>query len=420
MASEADLRGPRRASGPGGTGAVSSALILASLVAQNTLVVVFMALARRRASTPFSTSAVVVTTEIVKFALSLAALLAENPKHPERVGAELLAASGNKEVLLLAVPSLLYLVQNNLTFFALGHLDAAVFQVVYQLKVVFAAFAANIMLGRRIDAVAKVAIGLLFSGVCLVALSTSKPQPSPADRDETPSALHTTVGISATLAAAVLSSVAGTYTEKLFKSTGDSTGLGRVASSLWFKNLTLAGFSSILGIAMTLHKDGDSIRSQGFFHGFTGLVWFVILLQACGGLLIGAVLRYTSNMAKTFATAISMIISSLASVLLFDFRPGAAFVIGAALVACAVALYGSPPPQRARIEACMDESADALRSLQGHLDDQFPSIKTLDLSLLRDWLDDVQQAAQGFLPSKNNGDGTRPMSRTSRSRSKLD
>ena len=42
------------------------------------------------------------------------------------------------EVMKLAVPSLLYTVQNNLLYFALSHLDAATFQVGYQVVIAVA------------------------------------------------------------------------------------------------------------------------------------------------------------------------------------------------------------------------------------------------------------------------------------------
>jgi len=157
----------------------------------------------------------------------------------------------------------------------------------------------------------------------------------------------------------VLSSFAGTFTEKVFKS---SEGLGEIASSLWFKNFVMAGFSCIFGVIMIVQSDGPAIKARGFFQGFTPLVWLVILVQAVGGLLIGAVLKYTSNMAKTFATAISMVASSVASIFLFHFRPNLGFMLGSALVIVAVWLYSCPLPQRARVEEEMNVMEQKLQS----------------------------------------------------------
>lgn len=67
-----------------------------------------------------------------------------------------------------------------------------------------------------------------------------------------------------------------------------------------------------------------------------------VLLQAFGGLLIGAVLKYASNVAKGFATSISMIASSVLSIYIFDFKPTTHFVLGSIIVAISVALYSQP------------------------------------------------------------------------------
>lgn len=358
------LIGMRPPFGPPSIGSV----VLVGLVAQNTLVVLLMALARHKQdpAAPFLTSSVVLVTELAKLVLSGIFLLSEDPEDPQNVIDKVVKALRKPQVVFLALPSLVYLVQNNLTLLALGYLDAAVFQVMYQLKVVFAAFSASMMLGKPIDRVNRLAIGMLFVGVVFVAVSSSTSRGSASNsmtdssstdgpisggdladavkRDRTKNMM---IGLGATFAAAVLSSFAGTFTEKVFKS---SERLGEIASSLWFKNFVMAGFSCIFGVIMIVQSDGPAIKARGFFQGFTPLVWLIILVQAVGGLLIGAVLKYTSNMAKTFATAISMVASSVASIFLFHFRPTLGFMLGSALVIVAVWLYSCPPPQRARVE----------------------------------------------------------------------
>ena len=67
-----------------------------------------------------------------------------------------------------------------------------------------------------------------------------------------------------------------------------------------------------------------------------------VALQACGGLLIGAVLKYASNVAKGFATSISMVTSSVLSMWIFGFQPNSYFVAGAMLVVGSVVFYSNP------------------------------------------------------------------------------
>jgi len=54
-----------------------------------------------------------------------------------------------RDTLMLGVPGALYLAQNNILFIALSHLDAATFQITYQLKILTTAVFSVLMLGRR-------------------------------------------------------------------------------------------------------------------------------------------------------------------------------------------------------------------------------------------------------------------------------
>jgi len=66
-------------------------------------------------------------------------------------------------------------------------------------------------------------------------------------------------------------------------------------------------------------KDGAAISKEGFFVGYNWVVWMAITFQAVGGLLVALVVNYADNIAKNFATSISIIISFFFSVWLFNF-----------------------------------------------------------------------------------------------------
>lgn len=86
------------------------------------------------------------------------------------------------------------------------------------------------------------------------------------------------------------------------------------------------------------------MQSNGFFFGYTNIVWFVIALQAIGGLLVAVVVKYTDNILKGFATSASIITSSLLAVALFGFEPSLLFIISVSMVIYSMYLYSYQPP----------------------------------------------------------------------------
>merc|ERR1712048_605005 len=91
---------------------------------------------------------------------------------------------------------------------------------------------------------------------------------------------------------------------------------------------------------------GDRISESGFTQGYTFLVWGVILLQAVGGLVVAAVLKYADNILKCFGNALSIVLSCiLSAVLLQEFVPDSLFVLGTLLVLLATTLYSIGVPE---------------------------------------------------------------------------
>ncbi len=72
------------------------------------------------------------------------------------------------ETMKLLIPSGLYTLQNNLLFVALSNLDAATYQVTYQLKILTTALFSVLMLGKKLDMFKWVSLIVLMAGVSLV------------------------------------------------------------------------------------------------------------------------------------------------------------------------------------------------------------------------------------------------------------
>jgi UDP-sugar transporter A1/2/3 len=142
------------------------------------------------------------------------------------------------------------------------------------------------------------------------------------------------IGFSAALTACMLSGFAGVYFEKILKGSD---------VSVWMRNVQLALLSVPLGLLTAYGKDGGKIGEQGFLHGYDSFVWFTVVQNALGGLLVAVVVKYADNILKGFACSLAIIITCVASVFIFDFSLSFQFCSGAALVIGSIFLYGYQP-----------------------------------------------------------------------------
>ena len=124
------------------------------------------------------------------------------------------------------------------------------------------------------------------------------------------------VGMIAVLIACALSGLAGVTFEKILKDSKSAKN-----TTLWVRNCQLSFWSLFPSFFLgVLLKDGEVIKKTGFFAGYNWVVWTAILFQAAGGVIVALVINYADNIAKNFATSISILLSCVASVYFFDFH----------------------------------------------------------------------------------------------------
>lgn len=229
----------------------------------------------------------------------------------------------------VAIPSLVYTLQNNLIYIGATHLDAATCQVTYQLKILTTAVFSVAMLHKRLHILQWVSLVLLFIGVALVQVAQlSAPAIVTAGREQ-----HPLLGFVAIVVACCLSGFAGVYFEKILKGSD---------ISVWMRNVQLSVFAIPIGLCTTFIFSKDEVSDKGFFFGYNTLVWLVILLQAIGGLVVAVVVKFADNILKGFATSLAIVVSCVISVYAFDFNLTAKFVIGAGFVVGSIFLYSQP------------------------------------------------------------------------------
>ncbi|KAJ9098051.1 hypothetical protein QFC19_006486 [Naganishia cerealis] len=286
----------------------------------------------------------------------------------------------------LSIPAILYVIQNNLQYVAASNLDVATFQVTYQMKILTTAFFSVLLLGKRLSTAKWMSLLLLAIGVGIVQIqSTGQSAPSgslstaSAIKDYVEHAEHkalrsemplpgipplttaTTItthhhhaemnpfkGFMAVTAACMTSGLAGVYFEMVLKGS---------KADLWTRNIQLSFFSLIPALLPVL-INGSSGTGSGLigvliepFRKFSLWAWATVLTQVFGGLITALVIKYSDNILKGFATSLSIILSFLASVGLFNYPITPAFVIGSMVVLCATWMYNQPEQKKANAMA---------------------------------------------------------------------
>lgn len=311
------------------------------------------------ASKAYSAASAVLLNEILKCSLSYFLVL-----YKARGSAQDRIRSSAKDIFSgdcwkLGIPAILYVIQNNLQYTAISNLSAATFQVAYQMKILTTALFSVILLKKSLSRARWFALILLSLGVGLVQVQAGNAQSShPSNSKE---GMDPMKGFMAVCAACFTSGLAGVYFEMVLKNNKSPKNSSNGPTDLWTRNVQLSLFSLPPAILPVLLNSTGGAMPQGItiisffaplvphnlFHNFTPSAYFTVLIQTFGGLLTALVIKHSDNIVKGFATSLAIVLSFLASVLLFGFEMSTGFSVGAAIVLWATALYNRGEPARA-------------------------------------------------------------------------
>ncbi|XP_067952169.1 UDP-N-acetylglucosamine transporter-like [Watersipora subatra] len=304
-------------------------LSLITLTVQNAALILWLRYVRTREDVDmFLSATAVVMAELFKCAVALLIILYQEKSigrwldylHEHLI----MNPMDNVKV---SVPALVYVLQNNLQFIAVSNLDAATYQVCYQLKILTTALFSVVMLSKKLSAAQWVSLLVLMIGVAAV-------QIKPSDVEASPKHQNVFIGMLAVITSCLMSGFAGVYFEKILKGS---------VQSVWLRNVQLGSLGTVIGLVTLFLKDSKSVSEHGFFYGYDWAVWIAILLQSLGGLLVAVVVKYADNILKGFATSAAIVLSCIISMYFFDFHLTLQFAIGALLVITSVYIYGRYP-----------------------------------------------------------------------------
>ncbi|KAJ6799470.1 CMP-sialic acid transporter 1 [Iris pallida] len=216
-----------------------------------------------------------------------------------------------RSVRLFPIPSIIYLVHNNVQFATLTYVDPSTYQIMGNLKIVTTGILFRLFLQRKLS-------NLQWLAIVLLAVGTTTSQVKGCGEASCDSLFSAPVqGYVLGVLSACLSALAGVYTEYLMKKNSDS---------LYWQNVQLYLFGAIFNMARLLWDDFRVGFDRGpwwqrLFNGYTITTWLVVLNLGSTGLLVSWLMKYADNIVKVYSTSMAMLLTMILSVYLFTFKP---------------------------------------------------------------------------------------------------
>lgn len=238
-----------------------------------------------------------------------------------------------KSVRLFPIPSVIYLIHNNVQFATLTYVDTSTYQIMGNLKIVTTGILFRLFLQRKLS-------NLQWMGIILLAIGTTTSQVKGCGEPSCDSLFSAPIpGYMLGVLSACLSALAGVYTEFLMKKNNDS---------LYWQNVQLYTFGAIFNMARLIVDDFRSGFEKGpwwgrLFYGYSISTWMVVLNLGSSGLLVSWLMKYADNIVKVYSSSMAMLLTMILSVYMFNFKPTLQLFLGIIICMMSVHMYFAPP-----------------------------------------------------------------------------
>lgn len=286
-----------------------------ALMALSSLQAIAAVLSKENGSYPYKPVAATLLSEVLKLTTSAAFLALELRRESFAVALH----ATRRSVLMAAVPGFAYQILNNLNFVTLYYVDATTFQILGNTKIVATGIAGLCLLNRQLTAGKWLALVLLSLGAVVSQLPWEGG--------------GRTLGYVAAVVCVFLSATMGVFTEMYMK--------GHKASIHW-QNIQLYFFGIWANLAALVVRDELGTLTS-LLRGFN--VWAVVVVFTNGfaGLAVAFLLRYADSIAKTYAHALAIPCTGLASHLVLGTRIAAPNVLGSVIMLISLLYYYAGP-----------------------------------------------------------------------------
>jgi len=278
------------------------------------------------------------------------------------------------------IPGLLYCFENNFQYVILTFMQPAELAVLWNFKIFATALLLRACLGHRYTLRQWAALAVLVGG-CAVTQAAEVFSPPPRRPGGLPTS-HAPVSPTAVVlghahwsGSAVLgASAAKAGPSKLVGAALSVFGSSIAAASnvccewllkkrpddsIHLQNIQLYFFGALLNlmtlsVKVALEPHSPIHGHSGFFTGYSGWVWVVVLLGSCSGILISVMLKHTDNIAVIFSHALAMVVVAVVSAKFFGLVLTGPFICGGVLVLLAMYAFYSGEGRPPRNAGCSD------------------------------------------------------------------